>query len=64
LIATVQKEGKPTVPQVYALAVALCKRLGEEFAESRCAASELIERLRTENGHRAPGLEQIPRAAR
>ena len=64
LIATVQKEGKPTVRQVYALAAALCERLGEEFPESRGAASELIERLRSENGHPAPGLEQIPRAAR
>ena len=65
LIATVQKEGKPTVRQVYALAAALCERLGEEFPERRGDASELIERLRIENGHPAPGLEQTPhRAAR
>jgi hypothetical protein len=57
LIATVQKEGKPTVRQVYALAAALCERLGEEFPETRGDASELIERLRTENGHPAPRLE-------
>jgi hypothetical protein len=57
LITTVQKEGKPTVRQVYALAAALCERLGEEFPESRGDASELIERLRTENGHPAPRLE-------
>jgi hypothetical protein len=57
LIATVKTEGKPTVRQVYALAAALCERLGEEFPESRVGASELIERLRTENGHPAPRLE-------
>lgn len=41
---------KPTVKQVYALAAALCERCGEEFPESKPAASELIERLRDENG--------------
>ena len=60
LIVTVQKAGKPTVRQVYALAAALCERLGEEFPESRGAASELIERLRVENGHPAPRLEDAP----
>ena len=39
---------KPTVRQVYAVARALCKRCGEEFPETKAAASELIERLRTE----------------
>jgi hypothetical protein len=53
----VKNEGKPTVRQVYALAAALCERLGEEFPASRADASELIERLRTENGHPAPRLE-------
>ena len=56
-IGTVEKRGKPTVRQVYALAAALCERMGEEFPESRGAASELIERLRIENGHPAPRLE-------
>ena len=60
LIVTVQKAGKPTVRQVYALAAALCERMGEEFPESRGAASELIERLRVENGHPAPRLEDAP----
>jgi hypothetical protein len=60
LIATVEKVGKPTVRQVYALAAALCERMGEEFPESRAAASELIERLRTENGHPAPRLDDTP----
>ena len=46
--------------QVYALAAALCERLGEEFPESRGDASELIERLRTENGHPTPRLEDSP----
>jgi hypothetical protein len=60
LIATVEKAGKPTVRQVYALAAALCERMGEEFPESRAGASELIERLRIENGHPAPRLEDVP----
>ena len=46
--------------QIYALAAALCERAGEEFPESRDAASELIERLRIENGHPAPRLEDVP----
>src|SRR6266498_379990 len=54
------KSGKPTVRQVYALAAALCERAGEEFPETRDAASELIERLRVENGHPAPRLEDVP----
>ena len=37
---------------------------GEEFTETRDAASELIERLRTENGHPAPRLEDVPRRPR
>ena len=53
-------DGKPTVRQVYALAAALCERAGEEFPQTRDAASELIERLRTENGHPAPRLEEVP----
>lgn len=58
-------DGKPTVRQVYALAAALCERAGEEFPETRNAASELIERLRTENGHPAPRLEDAsPRPQR
>jgi hypothetical protein len=51
---------KPTVRQVYALAAALCERMGEEFPETRGAASETIERLRIENGHPAPRLEDMP----
>jgi hypothetical protein len=56
----VEKAGKPTVRQVYALAAALCERMGEEFPESRGDASELIEPLRIENGHPAPRLEDTP----
>jgi hypothetical protein len=48
---------KPTVRQVYALAAALAERLGEEFPATAAQASELIERLRIENGHPAPRLE-------
>ena len=51
---------KPTVRQVYALAAALCERAGQEFPETRDAASELIERLRVESGHPAPRLEDVP----
>ena len=54
------KNGKPTVRQVYAIAAVLCERAGEEFPETREAASELIERLRVENGHPAPRLEDVP----
>jgi hypothetical protein len=50
----------PTVRQVYALAAALCERMGEEFPRTREAASETIERLRIENGHPAPALDDTP----
>jgi len=55
-----RRDGKPTVRQVYALAAALCERVGEEFPETPAAASELIERLRVENGHPQPRLEDAP----
>ena len=55
-----RRDAKPTVRQVYALAAALCERLGEEFPESWEAASELIERLRLETGHPQPRLEDVP----
>jgi hypothetical protein len=54
------QHGKPTVRQVYALAAALCERAGEAFPETWEAASELIERLRIENGRSAPRLEDVP----
>jgi hypothetical protein len=50
----------PTVRQVYALAGALCERLGEEWPATRAEASELIERLRSENGHPQPRLADCP----
>ena len=50
----------PTTRQIYALAAALCERMGEEFPETREAASQTIERLRIENGHPAPRLEDTP----
>jgi len=53
-------DGPPTVRQVYALAGALCERAGEAFPETRAEASELIERLRIENGHPAPRLWDTP----
>jgi len=56
----VQKRDRPTVRQVYALAAELCERMGEEFPASKAAASELIERLRIENGHPAPRLDDSP----
>jgi hypothetical protein len=55
---------KATVRQVYALAAALCEQAGEEFPETREAASELIERLRIETGHPAPRLEDVPYRSR
>jgi hypothetical protein len=48
------------VRQVYALAGALCERAGEAYPRTRAEASELIERLRTENGHPAPLLTDTP----
>ncbi|HET8607098.1 MAG TPA: hypothetical protein VFL66_08725 [Gaiellaceae bacterium] len=54
----------PTARQVYALAAALCERMGEEFPETRLAASETIERLRIENGHPEPRLLDSPYAGR
>jgi len=53
-------KGRPTIRQVYALAAALCERAGEDFPETRDDASELIERLRIENGHPAPRLADVP----
>ena len=53
-------DGPPMVRQVYALAGALCERAGEAFPETRAEASELIERLRIENGHPAPRLSDTP----
>jgi hypothetical protein len=50
----------PTVRQVYALAAALCERMGEEFPETREAAPSTIERLRIENGHPAPRRDDAP----
>lgn len=50
----------PTTRQIYALAAALCERMGEEFPETREAASATIERLRIENGHPAPRLDDTP----
>jgi hypothetical protein len=54
----------PTVRQIYALAAALCERMGEEFPETRDGASATIERLRIENGHPAPLLEDTPLSPR
>jgi hypothetical protein len=51
---------KPTVRQVYALAAALAERLNEEFPPTAAQASELIERLRIENDHPVPRLEDTP----
>jgi hypothetical protein len=48
------------VRQVYAVAAALCERVGEAFPETQGEASELIERLRIESGHAAPRLEDVP----
>lgn len=54
----------PTVRQIYALAAALCERMGEELPDTREAASETIERLRIENGHPAPRIEDTLRPRR
>ena len=54
------EDALPTARQIYALAAALCERMGEEFPETRAAASAAIERLRIENGHPAPRLDDTP----
>ena len=59
-----RQEAPPTTRQVYALAGALCERMGEEFPKTRGDASETIERLRIGNGHPSPALEDSPRALR
>ncbi len=55
-----EERERPTVKQVYALAAALCERMGEELPGTRAGASEVIERLRVENGHPRPRLEDVP----
>jgi len=54
---------KPTIRQVYAVAHELCERFGEEFPETRSAASELIERLRAENGKPVVHIPRYERRA-
>jgi hypothetical protein len=51
---------RPTVPQVYALAGALCARAHERFPETRADASALIERLRRKLGQPTPALGDSP----
>ena len=51
---------EPTRRQIYTLAAELCERMGEEFPQTRLEASETIERLRIENGHPQPRLEDTP----
>jgi hypothetical protein len=55
----------PRVRQIHALAAALCERSREEFPATRELASEAIERIRAENGHPAPRLQEAapPRRA-
>jgi hypothetical protein len=52
-----RSEAPPTVRQIYALAGVLCDKAGEEFPDTRGEASALIERLRVEQGHPAPWLD-------
>jgi hypothetical protein len=54
----------PIVRQIYALAVALCERQGDEHPETALEASQLIERVRRESGHPAPRLEDSARHRR
>jgi|tagenome__1003787_1003787.scaffolds.fasta_scaffold20720032_2 hypothetical protein len=50
---------KPTVKQVYAIAFELCERAGEQFPDTVAEASELIERLRLENGKTIERREEV-----
>jgi hypothetical protein len=54
-----ENEAPPTVRQIYALAAVLCAKAEENFPATRAKASALIERLRTEQGHPAPRLEDV-----
>jgi hypothetical protein len=54
----------PTVRQVFALAAALCERVGEPFPDRQDDMSQLIERLRREVGHPAPRLADTPHRGR
>ena len=51
------RDRKPSARQIYALAAALCERLGWEFPETAEDASDLIEAVRLEIGHARPSLE-------
>ncbi len=51
----------PTVRQVFALAAALCERIGAPLPDRQDDMSALIERLRLEIGHPAPRLADTPR---
>jgi hypothetical protein len=53
-------DAAPTTRQVYALAGALCTRVGETWPATRAEASAAIERLRSENGHPQPRLDDCP----
>lgn len=60
-------DAQPTVRQIYALAAALCEHCDEPFPATRIEASELIERLRLEQGHPAPRVQDArprPRSRR
>jgi hypothetical protein len=49
---------KPSVKQIYALCAAMCERQGEAFPETSVEASDLIERVRLQNGHPFPDLRE------
>ena len=44
-----QREAPVTVKQMYAIAAALCKSIGERFPSNRGEASDLIDKLRKES---------------
>ena len=51
--------------QIYAVTAVLCERVHAEFPQTRGEASALIERLRVEQGHPAPRLDdEAPGRAR
>jgi len=55
---------KPTIKQIFAIAAELCERGGEQFPETVAEASELIERLRIENGKPVAPREPAPQGRR
>jgi len=58
----VSHEAPPTIAQVFAIAIALCARVGEPFPETRARASALIAELERELANQKHERAPIVRA--